>query len=126
MSQLKRSKRPPVAAEIQSALLSAAHHTRKFAPLTREQVDLMARAYRATLTERRRAGRKPGELTLKVAKMLRDGLRWADVFRRLGYNELDKYERTYKKDQLRKVVNAYLRRNGLKSRAAETHPGVNP
>ena len=117
MSQLKRSKRPPVAAEIQSAVLAAVHHKREFAPLPREQVDLMTRAYRATLTERRRPGRKPGEQTLKVSKMLRDGLTWADVFRRLGYNELDKYERTCRKDQLRKVVNAYLRRNGFESRS---------
>jgi hypothetical protein len=126
MSPATRTRRPPLPPEILAAVRAGARHKKQFGPLSREQTQLMVRSYRAAVTERRKPGRKPDEVTLKAVAMIRAGASWSEVFRRLGYHELDRYERTYEKEKLRKNGKAYMKRNRLVSPSRKRARGANP
>lgn len=109
-----QKKLAPVPPEVRAAVMAGKRHKKQFAPLMLEQVAKMTRAYRATLVERRKPGRKPFPQTVKVAGMIMQGMSWMEVYEELGYRSLDKYERTYQQRSLRRVVEAYMKRHGLK------------
>ena len=73
----------------------------------------MIRAYSAALKVRRKPGRKPDPRTTTVATWRREGMRWSEVYKRVGYNELEGWERTCAKDSLRRNVTAFMKRNGV-------------
>ena len=109
-----QKKLSPVPPEVRAAVQAGARHKKQYAPLTLAQVDKMARAYRAALVERRKPGRKPLPQTVKLADEIMRGVSWAEVYKELGYHRLDKYERTYQQRRLRRVVEGYMKRHGLK------------
>lgn len=106
-------KRKPLAPEIQAAVNAGAQHKKRFGPPNSEQAKAMARAYKAALVPRRKPGRRPNELTVRVAQQRMQGVSWCEIFEPLGFQALDKYERTCRKDSLRRVVRAFMARNGM-------------
>jgi hypothetical protein len=110
----RQKKLPPVPPEVRAAVLAGKRHKKRCAPLTLEQVDKMTRAYRAALVERRAPGRKPFLQTVKVVGMIMAGLSWQQVYEEVGCHSSDKYERAYQQRRLRRGVEAYMKRHGLK------------
>lgn len=97
--------------------------------------DRMVRAFRAALRPRRKAGRKPDDITARAAEMWTAGMReyatrrrsrlslrlyqralWQHIYREVfpEFVHMDKLTRQYRTHTLRRNVKAHLKRKGRK------------
>jgi hypothetical protein len=126
-------KRPsPADPAIRAAVQAAADHRRDYRP-DRETAERMVKTYRAALIPRGKPGSKALAETVKAADLYSAGIAeaaarnqpltfeslcklWAGIKRQAipGFDAMDKYQRKWRGDELRRNVKAYLKRRGVK------------
>ena len=75
----------------------------------------LSRLLLSTITARRPCGRPVTSQVREATDLRLKGSPWRAIYLEVidGYCSMDKYERTYQTDKLRRNVKAYLRRRGL-------------
>ena len=114
--QERRKSSPLPAPVCQAVTRFAAEFRKEHGVQDRSAADRIARLLKASITPRRPRGRPPTPHVRQAANLRLKGVSWQAIYPIAieGHSSMDKYERTYQTDKLRRNVKAYLRRRGLR------------
>ncbi len=90
---------------------------RKHGLQDRSTGDRIARMFRASITPPSSRGRKPTQTVTTAARLLQQKVPWSEIYLVVipGYGDMPKFEREGRTRQLRRNVNRFLKRRGIRS-----------
>ena len=112
------SSRVPLAKPIQQHVSQLASDFRREHGLQDRRIgDRIARLFRASITPRSSRGRRPTEVVVIAARLLQQRVLWSEIYVEVIplFEDMHKYEREYHTRQLRRNVNRFLKRRGIRS-----------
>ncbi len=110
--------RVPLGKAIRSDISELASDFRKKHGLQdRSTGDRIARMFRASITPPSARGRKATQTVITAARLLQQKVPWNKIYRIVipGYGDMPKFEREGRTRQLRRNVNRFLKRRGIRS-----------
>ena len=93
------------------------------APIARAEAQRMARYLVSELVPRRRPGQKPTLEVLSAMRLKQQGKPWATIYPRVlvDYDQMAKYERSWRCFRLRRAVAANIKRRRLRDSVRRSH-----